>query len=141
MTNRKVMNNFTFWLLTAQAFWWLLKWDKYWKVQQYSIGRTKRLYCELHSEVFLLLHIYLLNEKQLHADALKKKHNTAELQVLFIKVISWLVPLSFSFLLYYYLFHNENNFISSASCVVMASVSSFCKQQALRIQFLQSFLL
>lgn len=138
MTNRKVMNNFTFWLLTMWASWWMLKWDKYWKVQQYSVGRTKRLYCELHSKVFLLLYIYLLNEKQLHTDALKKKNRTyLNFRSYSLKwFLGWyLLPLSF--LLCYYLFQNQNHFISSASCVVMTSVSNFCRQQALRIQFLQ----
>lgn len=96
-----------------------------------SLAKNEKLCCELGPKVFLLLHIYLLNEKEPHTDALNKKYYIAELQVLFIKVISWLLPFSFSFLLCYYSFQNENS-IFSASYVEMTTASNLCRQQALK---------
>lgn len=86
----------------------------------------KKFCCKLYPKVFLLPHIYLLNKKELHMEALNKKYNISELQVLFIKVILKQLPFSFGFLLCYRSLHNEN-FIFSASCAVMASSTQFAQ--------------
>lgn len=84
----------------------------------------KKICFKLDSKIFLLLHVYLLNKKELHTDALNKKYNISEQQVLFIRVIPKLLSFSFGFRLCYHSLQNEN-FMFSTSCAVMASSTQF----------------
>lgn len=136
MTSRKVMSNFTFWLQTAWPFWLLLRWDKYCKAQQ-NIQEKFTSSTMGYILKFSSLTYLSAKWKAITDWSIKEKTNTAELQALFFTVVSWLVSFSFRSLFCYQLFQNQNHFVSSARCAVMASVFNTCGHQPLKTLFLQ----